>query len=158
MIDFNYVQNMYDELSNSLLKSSFVINATIYIQGKDVSHESTYSGMGDMLDARHTKPVQQDFPLDLARQYRVQVFPMERNYVKREGEPIQHVLAGKFEPFDRWISCLESDVSVKDGQVLYDYSDRVSISGVSYRIKAIHREAFGLKPIIHAFLVKESDE
>ena len=83
---------------------------------------------------------------------------MEKTYLKKEGKPIEYGLAEKYEPFDRWISCLESDVQVRDNETYFDYTDTVAIEGHIYRLKAIHKESFGIKPIIHAFLLREYDE
>jgi len=155
-MDFDYIQSMYDELSNELLVSSFVVNATIHIRGSDITHES--SGIGDSLDGRHTAPVQVNFPLDLPRFVRIKVFPMERNYLRYQNSSIENTVAGKYEPFDRWVSCLETDVAIRLDETYYDYVDYISIEGIRYKLKATYKESFGIKPIIHAFLVKESDE
>jgi len=157
-MDFQYIQETYDELSKQLLNSSFVITATIHMLGSDVVHESTYKGMGDSLNALHTAPVQKNFDLDLPRTFRLNVFPMERTFTRQEGKPITHTLAGQFEPFDRWITCLWSAVSIRNDETYYDYADHVIMEGVRYKVKAVHKESFGIQPILHAFLVKESDE
>lgn len=158
-MSFDYIKNIYDGVSRSLLESpSFVVNATIYIAGTEITHDSMYVGVNSPLDGRSTEIIQSDFPLDLPRFVRIKVFPMERNYLRYQSSPIEHTLAGNYEPFDKWVSCLESDVAVRVNETYYDYSSHIVIEGVRYKLKAKHKETFGIKPIVHAFLVKESDE
>lgn len=154
----DYIKDLYDNITSNLLTGSFAINATIYIKGDNVNFDSTYSGIGDSLDGRYDSHIAKNFPSDLPKFIRIQVFPMERMYTQRHGTPIVHTFAGQFEPYDRWISCLEADVKIGDHDNYYQHSDYVSVDGVKYKVKAVHREAFGIKPLLHAFLVKESNE
>jgi len=157
-MDYKYVQKQYDALTVDLLQSDFCINATIIIYGQEVHSDSLEQGMGDALDGRITETVQTNYPLDMPKFFRVKVFPLEKAFTRREGDRIDEGLAGRYEPFDRWISCANADVAIRNDETYFDMAQIVSIQGVNYKIKGIVKESFGTKPVIHVFLVKDSDE
>ena len=153
---YEYVQNMYDSISNKLLTSSFTFFATINIQGTDVVHESTYYGMSDSFDGRHTEAIQKNYPFDLPKNVRVRVFPLEQLYTK--SHPHSLGIEGNYVPFDKWVACLESDIKIKGNQTYLDFTDNFTFNGVVYGVKGTHRETFGNIPIVYVFLVKEQHE
>jgi hypothetical protein len=157
-MDFEYIQDQYDELTESLLDSQFCINATIIIFGQEIHSDSLYQGTADTIDGRITEPIQTNYPKDMPVFYRVRVFPLEKTFTRHESDRYQAGLGGQYEPFDRWISCANADVAIRDNETYFDQAQTVSIQGVSYKIKGIVKESFGKKPVVHVFLVKDSDE
>ena len=157
MLDFSYVQEQYDALMETMFDSSFMINATIHIASRDVGTESTYRGTSDRLDGRHVDAVKKAYPLDLAVLYRVLVLPLERVSMNlNEASQISYGVAGKYEPFDRWISCFRTQVEISNDNTYFDFADKVDINGFSYMIKGVVKENFGKKAVVHVFLVKET--
>jgi len=157
-MDFNYIQDQYDALTESLLESQFCINATIVIYGTEVHSDSLYQGTADTIDGRVTSPVQTSYPKDMPVFYRVKVFPLEKAFTRHEGDRYQTGIGGQYEPFDRWVSCASADVAIRDGLTYFDQAKNVSIQGVSYAIKGLVKENFGKKPVVHVFLIKDTDE
>ena len=158
-MNFNYVTKQYDTIVTQLFDSTFMITATINIAGKDVGQESTYRGMTDSIDARQTKPVKISFPLDLDRHYRIVVYPLDKKTIKTSGVTITYGLAGRHEPFDRWISCPKSAVAIRNGaNTLFDFAASVSVQGILFGIKAVVTEDFGDNVVLHVFLTKEINE
>lgn len=155
---FDYIQEQYDELTMDLLNSQFCINATIIMFGQEVHSDSIYQGTADTLDGRITDSIQTSYPKDMPTFYRVKVFPSEKVFTRHEGDRYQAGLGGQYEPFDRWISCIESDVAIRDDETYFDRAQNVSIQGVSYKIKGLVKENFGKKPVIHVFLIKDTEE
>lgn len=156
-MDFSYIKDQYDELTTELLSGSFSINATITIAAQEVHSDSLFQGMNDTIDGRITEGVQLNYPKDLPIFKRIKVFPLERMFTKHEGDRIQEGIAGRYAPFDRWISVHTSEVRIRDNKTYFDVAISVSIQSVSYKIKGIVEEQFGNKPVTHAFLVKDTE-
>lgn len=154
---FEYVREQYDALTTGLLEGEFSINATIIISGTEVHSDSIFQGMSDTVDGRITDGVQLNYPLDLPIYKRVQVFPLEKMFTRQEGNRIQEGIAGRFSPFDFWISTSESSVAIRKDKTFFDFAQVVHIQGTDYKIKGIVKENFGNKPVIHIFLVKDSE-
>lgn len=152
---FEYLLNQQNAIIDSLLSSSLAINATVQIQSKDVSQESIYN-TGGMLDARQTAVINRKYPDGLQRFYRVRVLPLERKSVSVNGVEISYNMVGKYEPYDRWISCKKSQVTVRNHSTVFDYAEFVDIKNIRYRIKGVVVELEGNDPMIHVFLTKET--
>ena len=157
-MDYGYSKEIYSEIITDLFLGCFVINATINILGKEIIGDSIYDGMGDYLDGRQVDPVQVSFPLDIPKFIRVKIYPIEKQYSKYATPGIQYSIGVPYEPFDRWVSCFESAIAIQNNQTYLDYADNVEIDGIVYRIKGKIKETFGLKPIIHIFLTKATNE
>lgn len=154
---FEFVKEQYDELTTQLLNGEFSVNATITIAGQEVHADSLFHGMSDTIDGRITEGVQLNYPKDLPTFKRVKVFPLERMFTRHEGDRIQEGIAGRYAPFDRWISVHTADVRIRNNKTYFDVAISVIIQSISYKIKGIVEEQFGNKPVTHAFLVKDTE-
>lgn len=151
---FEYIKETYDLFNEKMLESSFTINATIYITAQEVAHNTTYKGYGGILDARETSMLQKSYPLGLDPWYRVQVLPVE-TFGKSKYE-MDITPAGRFAPYDLWVSVFEHKVKVKNNETYFDYADIVKIQNNTYNIRGKVSETFGKKTVIHIFLTKKS--
>jgi hypothetical protein len=62
----------------------------------------------------------------------------------------------QFEPYDCWISCLLSDVSVRSSNTIFDFADYVQLMSNKFDVKGLVPENFGIDPVLHVFLVKNT--
>jgi len=155
-MDFKYAQRVYDKFTKNLYNSTFVINATVHIGGKQINYSSVYSDYTDNLDGRVMDSVQVDYPKDLLKFYRIKVFPLERVRFNANENNVEHDISGKFTPFDRWVSVQKSEIAVKDpNKTVLDYAENVEIQGNLFTIKGIVVEDFTNLPSVHIFLIKE---
>jgi hypothetical protein len=151
---FDYIRETYDEMNSTLLVGSFVINATIHIAATDIKTGGLEIESGD-IDGRFNNEFK-FIPLGLPRFKRLKVVPINKS--PGATPKIEYGLAGQFSPFDKWVSCLYSEAVIKNDRTYFDFSDYVLISKVKYRVKATYKDDFGIKTVLHVFLVKESNE
>jgi len=151
-----YLKDSYDNFNEELLGSALVISATIYILAQEVAQDSIYEGFGDIIDGRESAMVQKSYPLDLEPHYRVEIMPIE--IFGRSGDKYRHDVtpAGRFDPYDMWVSIFESKVKVRGSSTYFDYADSMQVGTDMYGIKGIVKESFGNKPVVHVFLTKET--
>lgn len=148
---FDYLKEQYDCFVEGLLASSIKVYATVNISYDEIENSASF-GVGSSLDGKNTTSILRKYPRGLESSYRIRCYPLDRS-ISSAG-PYDYNFGGKFEPFDRWISCFRSTVAVDTKSTYFDYSEQVLISGTSYRIKAIAYETFGEKPVVHVFLEK----
>jgi hypothetical protein len=157
-MNFDFLREQYDGIIEDLFKSSFVVNATVFILDKPLASDDVYD-TGQNLDGRFSTTLRTTLPLDLNSFYRVKVFPLEKNGL-RLGENVtyQYGISGRHEPYDRWVSCLLSEVKVRQNNTIFDFAKYVQLENVRYTIKGVVTENFGTKSLVHIFLVKERHE
>ena len=153
--NFDILTDTYAKIMDDLFNSSLTINATINISGEDVGQESTYVSSSNQLDTRGIQKIKVNYPQGLNRYYRIRVFPLEPSGVKSGNSDISYDRGTQFVPYDRWVSCFISTVSIGNNTTYFDYASDVTIGNITYKIKGVVKETFG-KPVIHVFLVKES--
>ncbi len=153
-MDFDYVKTVYDECNTTLLDSTFVVNATIHIATNDIRVGQLEIARED-LEAQFSKEFK-SAPLGLPAFQRLKMVPIDKS--PSSTPKIEYGLAGQFAPYDKWMACFYIDAVTKDSRTFFDFSDYVLISGIKYRVKAQYKDVFGLKPVLHVFLVKESNE
>jgi len=154
---FEYLKNQYTEISKSLFNSEMAINATILIVGTPINSESLEPGFGDTVDGRNNF-INKKYPPFLNKNYRIKIYPLEKTGLRIGNDiSISYGFSGKYEPYDRWISCLQSDVKTINNKTLFDYTDYIQIQNIKYRIKGVVMEIFSNIPIIHIFLEKDTD-
>lgn len=155
-MDFEYCREQYDKFNNDLLGSTFVISATIHIQGEEVGQESIKHGMGQNLDGRKDNFTSISYPLDLSASYRLKVFPIESSGLRlSESQTIQQDFSTRFTPFDKWISIRREDITIRGNSKTYlDFVSYIQIGNVDYGVKGSVSDNTGNNTIVHVFLEK----
>jgi hypothetical protein len=153
---YDYLRDQYDVFNEDLLQSSFGVVATINIQYDEVSSESTADFADNDITAE--EPIKLNYPLDLNSSYRITVYPIDKSSLSKSGVEITYGIQGRFEPYDRWISCFKRDVFTRNNLTLFDHADSISIQGVRYTVKGTVPDTFGREEVLHVFLTKEYDE
>jgi len=112
-----------------------------------------------MLQGNQTGMIKKFYPLDLSPFYRVKVHPMEKSGLRlTQTQQYQNSPGAKMEPYDIWISIFEDKIKVRQNNNLFDFADKIDIEQNTYEIKGLVRETFGNRPVIHVFLLKETEK
>lgn len=152
-MDYSYLNEQASFLIDSLFNSSLAITATVFIEGEPVGDDTD---LGDSIDARSSGPLMYNYPLDLERSYTIEVYPLE-SVGFSSAQSIEYSISGRYLPYDRWISCPLSTVSVRNDKTLFDFAQKVSIGGTDYQIKGIVKEMVGNSTLVNVFLVKTEE-
>lgn len=154
---FDYSRDQYTACMKQVFNSSLCITATVKIAYEDIGQESIYRDLGDTLDARQTMTLKKSYPEGLVPFYKVKLYPMDKGGLSLSvAQEQQFLLNGNVVPYDMWVSCFKDTVKVRQNNTIFDFTDIVQISGISYKIKGIIHDTFSNRPVLNIFLVKES--
>jgi len=153
---FDYAREIYSKLNEDFLNSSLSVNATIMIKAEEVLPESIGSGMHDVLDGRQTTILKRKYPLDLLPYYRKKMFLTDNNNLKK-SDNYKYKEVGYIEDYDLCLSIFKKEIAVRSNNTLIDFAENIQIKDTLYHIKASVDETFGVKPITHIFLSKETE-
>ena len=158
-MDYDYLRTLYDSFTNQIYTSDFAIFATIYTVSQEVSSQGPYVGYSDTLDGTE-QAVKKAYPQGLKPYYRVRVVPFDKNSLSLSsilaGPVKQYIPGGSFETWDLWVSCYEDDVIVEGDKNLFEFADAVEIHRARYEVRAIVKEQFGRKTVLHILLARET--